>query len=73
MVRRKYDDAPSWRFTGFYGALKVADMHHSWSGLRTLATIEHPAWLCMGDFNDTLYTLEQFSRAARLEWPKVWS
>ncbi|XP_071683595.1 uncharacterized protein [Lolium perenne] len=36
--------------------------------MRTLAAIEHPAWLCVGDFNETLYATEHFSRAIRPEW-----
>jgi hypothetical protein len=33
-----------------------------------LAAIEHSAWLCIGDFNETLYATEHFSRTARPEW-----
>ena len=57
-----------WRFTGFYGAPHVSDRHHSWRCLRTLFSIQHSAWLCVGDFNETLYASEHFSLAARPEW-----
>ena len=51
----------TWRFTGFYGAPRAEDRHQSWRFLRTLFTIEHSAWLCMGDFNETLFASEHFS------------
>ena len=57
-----------WRFTGFYGAPIVEDRHHSWHFLRTLYSLEHDAWICMGNFNETLYTDEHFSRLAHPEW-----
>jgi hypothetical protein len=68
MVRKTNSGEPEWRFTGFYGAPKPRDRHHSWRAMRTLAAIEHPAWLCVGDFNETLYATEHFSRAIRPEW-----
>ena len=67
-VRWKDLDLPQWRFTGFYGAPRAEDRHHSWEFLRTLHGIEHDAWICMGDFNETMYNSEHFSRAARHEW-----
>ena len=30
--------------------------------------IQHDAWLCVGDFNETLFASEHFSRADRPEW-----
>ena len=60
--------SPPWRFTGFYGAPKAKNRHHSWRFLRTLYTVQHGAWLCMGDFNEVLHGSEQFSRSARPEW-----
>ena len=57
----------AWRFTGFYGAPRAEDRHHSWRFLRTLHTLPHAAWLSMGDYNETLYPLEHFSRSARSE------
>lgn len=57
----------AWRFTGFYGAPRVSDRHHSWRFLRTLHNIPHGAWMCVGDFNETLYPNEHFSKSARPE------
>jgi hypothetical protein len=68
MVRRTNSYDTDWRFTGFYGAPRVGDRHHSWRTLRTLAGIDHPAWLCVGDFNETLYASKHFSRTERPEW-----
>ncbi|XP_073362164.1 uncharacterized protein [Aegilops tauschii subsp. strangulata] len=56
-----------WRFTGFYGAPRVENRHHSWCFLRTLFALPHQAWICMGDFNETLYAEEHFGTNARPE------
>ena len=48
----------SWRHTGFYGEPHVENRHHSWRFMRTLNEVEHEAWLCIGDFNETLYAEE---------------
>ena len=61
-------DSPGWRFTGFYGAPRVENRHHSWRFMRTLFGIQHQAWMCVGDFNETLYGTEHFSRTSRPEW-----
>lgn len=68
MVQKKDQNSMEWRFTGFYGAPRVEDRHHSWRFLRTLYAVEHSAWLCLGDCNETLFASEHFSRAARPEW-----
>ncbi|KAM0859687.1 hypothetical protein ACQ4PT_047052 [Festuca glaucescens] len=68
MVRKIDSPELQWRWTGFYGAPRAEDRHHSWRSLRTLHWIEHSAWLCVGDFNETLYASEHFSRALRPEW-----
>lgn len=68
MVTKADQSSPDWRFTGFYGAPRVENRHHSWRFMRTLHAIPHSAWLYVGDFNATLYGSEHFSRAARLEW-----
>ncbi|XP_073362819.1 uncharacterized protein [Aegilops tauschii subsp. strangulata] len=67
MVRKADHNSPDWRFTGFYGAPRSEDRHHSWRCLRTLHAIQHQAWLCVGDFNETLYGTEHFSRSPRPE------
>jgi hypothetical protein len=68
MVRRNDQMELQWRLTGFYGAPKAEERHHSWRFLWTLFAIEHSAWLYFGDFNDMLYASEHFSIAARPEW-----
>nr|XP_051229397.1 uncharacterized protein LOC127347221 [Lolium perenne] len=68
MVKRNNSSDLIWRLTCFYGAPKAGDRHHSWRALRNLNAVEHLAWLCVGDFNETLYATEHFSRAARPEW-----
>jgi hypothetical protein len=60
--------SPKWRFTGFYGEPKAENRHHSWRFLRTLQSVNGRAWLCMGDFNETLYGSEHFSQNPRPEW-----
>ena len=57
----------TWRLTGFYGEPRVENRHHSWWFLRTLFAIPHRAWLCLGDFNETLSADEHFSIHARPE------
>ena len=59
-------DNKSWCFTGFYGEPRVENRHHSWRFLRTIHAIEHTAWLCLVDFNKTLYGYEHSSRSALL-------
>lgn len=68
LVRKKTRAAQEWRVTGFYGAPKVEDRPHSWRFLRTLFGIQHDAWLCVGDFNETMNASEHFSNADRPEY-----
>ena len=68
MARKADLSTPEWRFRRFYGVSRSEDRHHSWRCLRTLHAIPHQAWLCLGDFNETLFGTEHFSRAARPEW-----
>ena len=65
LVRRTDQVSPTWRFTGFYGAPRVENRHHSWRFLRTLHAIQYSVWLCMGDFNEPLYATAHFSISAR--------
>ena len=58
----------SWRFTRFYGELRAENRHHSWRFLRTLHAIKHEAWICIGDFNETLLAEEHFGVNGRPEW-----
>jgi hypothetical protein len=68
VVQKSDLSSPPWRFTGFYGAPRAENRHHSWRFLRTLYGIQHDAWLVLGDFNETMYASEHFSRATRPEW-----
>lgn len=68
VVRRTDQSSFEWRFTGSYGAPRVEDRHHSWHFLRTLNALPHEAWVCMSDFNETMYGDENYSRSARPEW-----
>ena len=68
LVRMKHDVTKQWRVMGFYGAPRVEDRCHSWRFLRTLFAIQHDAWMCIGDFNETLVGSEHFSRTPRPEW-----
>ena len=67
LVREDAGSSVGWRFTGFYGAPKAADRHHSLRYLQTLLAIPHDAWLCIDDFKGTLYPQEHFSLSARPE------
>ena len=57
----------SWRFTGFYGEPRTEQRHQSWRFMRTLNSIQHEAWLCMGDFNEIMQADEQFGTRIRPE------
>ncbi|KAK9671538.1 hypothetical protein RND81_12G037300 [Saponaria officinalis] len=47
-----------WRFTGFYGWPEVHNHRLSWELLRLLATQSSDPWMCMGDFNEILFSTE---------------
>ncbi|XP_074299289.1 uncharacterized protein LOC141630356 [Silene latifolia] len=47
-----------WRITGFYGWPAVADRHLSWELLRLLARQSTLPWVCLGDFNEILFSTE---------------
>ena len=68
LVKKVDQPSVEWRFTGFYGAPRAEERHHSWRFLRTLNAVPHSAWLCVGDFNETLHASEHFSRTNRPEW-----
>lgn len=67
MVQLNDQNSFEWRFTGFNGAPRVENRHHSWRFLRTLFVLPHSTWLCMGGFNETLFGDEHFSRSPRPE------
>jgi hypothetical protein len=60
-VRRRNSDQPPWRFTGFYGEPRTENRYQSWDFLHTLYGISHEGWICVGDFNETMYAEEHFS------------
>jgi len=56
------DPANPWRLTGFYGRLKEHRRHESWSYLRYLHTRASLPWVCLGDFNEILNSVEKQGR-----------
>ncbi|XP_074313403.1 uncharacterized protein LOC141648573 [Silene latifolia] len=60
-------DGLKWRFTGFYGWPAVQDRRLSWRLLRMLAGEESGPWLCIGDFNEILYSTEM-KGGSRAQW-----
>ena len=48
-----------WRITGFYGRVEEYRKHESWSLLRHLHTRNSLPWLCLGDFNEILSSVEK--------------
>ncbi|XP_074266876.1 uncharacterized protein LOC141590167 [Silene latifolia] len=47
-----------WRITGFYGWPVVSDRHLSWELLRILSRQSSLPWVCIGDFNEILFSTE---------------
>ncbi|XP_074292350.1 uncharacterized protein LOC141619219 [Silene latifolia] len=47
-----------WRLTGFYGWPAVSDRHLSWELLRVLSRQSALPWVCIGDFNEILFSTE---------------
>ncbi|XP_074265989.1 uncharacterized protein LOC141588446 [Silene latifolia] len=56
-----------WRVTGFYGWPAVADRHLSWELLRVLNRQSSLPWICVGDFNEVLYSTEM-KGGSRAQW-----
>jgi hypothetical protein len=67
-VQKKDHSVGGWMFTGFYGASRAENTHQIWRFLRTLSNVNCSTWLYLGDFSETMYASEHFSRAARPEW-----
>ncbi|XP_074302786.1 uncharacterized protein LOC141634757 [Silene latifolia] len=55
------------RITGFYGWPALQDRHLSWQQLRLLATQSNDPWLCVGDYNEVLYSTEM-KGGSRAQW-----
>ncbi|XP_074318889.1 uncharacterized protein LOC141655723 [Silene latifolia] len=52
------NEGGEWRLTGFYGWPNVADRHLSWELLRLLGAQSLLPWVCIGDFNEVLFSTE---------------
>lgn len=55
----KEGDGFKWRLTGIYGEPKTELRENTWKLLRTLHGHVNLPWLCVGDFNEILYTHEK--------------
>jgi hypothetical protein len=59
-----------WRFTGIYGESKASQKDKTWRLIRTLSGQSDLPWLCMGDFNEVLFSHEK--EGGRLGPQGVW-
>ncbi|XP_059434865.1 uncharacterized protein LOC132167846 [Corylus avellana] len=57
-------DTP-WKFTGFYGHPQVAKREEAWALLQYLAHLAPSPWVCIGDFNEIVESLEKLGGAGR--------
>lgn len=48
-----------WRFTGFYGHPETNKRVESWRLIEELSTRSTLPWVCIGDFNEIMYTREK--------------
>jgi hypothetical protein len=62
-IIRDEDGSSGWKFTGFYRNPDIARRSESWDLLRHLKSFQPSAWLCAGDFNETI---EQSEKGAAL-------
>ncbi|KAK1650518.1 hypothetical protein QYE76_068323 [Lolium multiflorum] len=58
-------DGFKWRFTGIYGESKAEKKEETWKLLRTIRHHYDIPWLCVGDFNEILFSWEKVGGAAR--------
>ncbi|XVE64032.1 hypothetical protein DITRI_Ditri07aG0068900 [Diplodiscus trichospermus] len=56
-----------WRITGFYGAPKTARRVEAWRLLCNLSTAKDLPWLCLGDFNEIMWSNEKTGQCDRRE------
>lgn len=56
-----------WRGTFVYGEPRAHERHHMWELLRRIRHNASEPWLMIGDFNETMWQSEHFSRAKRSE------
>jgi hypothetical protein len=55
----KDDEGRVWRFTRVYGESESDQKHKTWEDLRDLKTTPSKPWLCVGDFNEILFSHEK--------------
>ncbi|XP_074271643.1 uncharacterized protein LOC141595575 [Silene latifolia] len=60
-------DGKEWRLTGFYGWSVVSDRHLSWDLLRILKGQSTLPWVCIGDYNEILFSTEM-KGGSRPQW-----
>ncbi|KAK9675752.1 hypothetical protein RND81_11G028200 [Saponaria officinalis] len=56
-----------WRFTGLYGWPAIQDRYFTWQLLRELARESTDPWICIGDFNEILFSTEM-KGGDRAQW-----
>ena len=56
-----------WRLTGIYGFVDPAKEGDTWSLLRQLLSCPSMLWLCVGDFNEILWSHEKCGLGPRSE------
>jgi hypothetical protein len=52
-------DGFKWRLTGIYGEPRQENREDTWRLLRTLHHQSNLPWMCIGDFNEILYSFEK--------------
>jgi len=64
-----YDDpsADPWRVTFVYGEPRVEGRHKLWEIMQRLKNRSSEPWLVVGDFNETMWQYEHFSKTKRGE------
>jgi hypothetical protein len=56
-----------WRGTFVYGEPKPAERHNMWTFLHRIKTESSEPWMLLGDFNETMWQAEHFSKTKRSE------
>jgi hypothetical protein len=55
----KEEDGFLWRFTGVYGEAHADHKHKTWQDLHDMHIGPTRPWLCVGDFNEILFSHEK--------------
>lgn len=66
-VKVQENDGPVWHVAFVYGEHKVDRRHMFWNHLHFLKAQWKGPWVCMGDFNEVLYNVEQLGANDRGE------